>query len=316
MSKHTNVLLGNGTDLWQHINQKVDTGTVYNKAETQTVINEKITFVNPVGVDDGAGCRVSVGGISAGTTINGVSLLPLLQEMFFPYQVPSFTTFTTTNTTTLECGAASPSSITFNWLTVNNSNIAAGGLTLRDMTAESNLLQNIQSTEITKTILTTSIVKNSPGTQQYRMHGTNTQGNLFYSPTITFKWAWKFYYGTDIHSGDIPTSVEVSTLLTEQQVKALTNGWDAHNGTTFDIEIPAGATRIIIAYPNDIRPITKIFSRGVQQFVTENFVEGSMILKGAANSATITYRVYIYQAQAPFIANTANGIADVYEVTI
>jgi hypothetical protein len=84
------------------------------------------------------------------------------------------------------------------------------------------------------------------------------------------------------------------------------------NGSSFSINVPVGALRVLIAYPATLRDLTSVLDKNdsnsniVSGFGTPNIVQ----VVGANNYDAIDYKVYTLNYANPY--NTSN----IYTVTI
>lgn len=112
------------------------------------------------------------------------------------------------------------------------------------------------------------------------------------------------FYGTLAEKSDI-TSAIVRGL-------AQKSGKTLANGNSFDVTIPVGAVRIIIAYPADLRDLTSIKDvNGLNAEILSGFTKlPNVLIEGANGYNSIEYKIYIMD-----YAN-ANDTKNTYKVTI
>lgn len=111
------------------------------------------------------------------------------------------------------------------------------------------------------------------------------------------------FYGT-VTAKDTVTSAIVRGL-SGKSGKALTNG------ATFNVSIPVGALRVIIAYPATLRDVTSIQDvNGMSAEIKPSFAKSTVQVEGADGATAIDYKVYTLD-----YAN-ANDAANTYKVTI
>ena len=83
------------------------------------------------------------------------------------------------------------------------------------------------------------------------------------------------------------------------------------NGSTFDVSIPLGALRVIIAYPATLRDITSIKdSNGLNAEIKPSFTLSTVSVEGAEGYTGINYKVYTMDYANP------NDKVNAYKVTI
>ena len=108
------------------------------------------------------------------------------------------------------------------------------------------------------------------------------------------------------------TKAEKSTI-NSNSIRSLSNksGKSLSNGAAFDVTIPVGAMRVIIAYPAALRDITSIKDQnGMSAEISSSFTKQTVSVEGANGATAIEYKVYYMD-----FAN-ANNTANVFEVTI
>lgn len=111
------------------------------------------------------------------------------------------------------------------------------------------------------------------------------------------------FYGT-VTAKDTVTSAIVRGL-SGKSGKALANG------VTFNVSIPVGALRVIIAYPATLRDVTSIQDvNGMSAEIKPSFAKSTVQVEGANGATAIDYKVYTLD-----YAN-ANDAANTYKVTI
>ena len=140
----------------------------------------------------------TVGGLAAGTTFDNISLKDLLDDLLYPYQSPSFSSFTFTPTT-YENGQTAGSS-SFTWAVSNFSNVDAG----IDFILSSSFGTTANYSAVaTKTSTPTSLISGTgltvssstaTNTASITLYGKNTQGATF-SSSRTLSWLHRGYFG-------------------------------------------------------------------------------------------------------------------------
>lgn len=111
------------------------------------------------------------------------------------------------------------------------------------------------------------------------------------------------FYGTKAEKATVDSAAVRS--LTGKSGKALTNG------AKFNVTIPVGALRVVIAYPATLRDVTSIADvNGMNAEIKTSFTKTTVAVEGANGAAAIDYKVYTLD-----FAN-ANDAANTYAVTI
>lgn len=108
-------------------------------------------------------------------------------------------------------------------------------------------------------------------------------------------------------------TVEAKETVTTAIIRGLSgkSGKALANGATFNVSIPVGALRVIIAYPSTLRDVTSIQDvNGMSAEIKPSFAKSTVQVEGANGATAIDYKVYTLD-----YAN-ANDAANTYKVTI
>jgi len=152
---------------------------------------------------------VDVGGWAAGSTFDAVSNEAMWTGLLYPYQEPTFSSFSISGQTTpIEVGDSILANPTFLWTTTNSSNVSGNSIDLRDVTGAVDLATGLAN-DGSESVIYGAITKTSATTNVFRISGINTQSNTF-TRNYTVTWQWKRYYGED-----------TTTPLTETDIESL-----------------------------------------------------------------------------------------------
>ena len=112
------------------------------------------------------------------------------------------------------------------------------------------------------------------------------------------------FYGSDVVDGD-PYTVS-------DEIRELSNTYlNPSNNTSFTINIPAGAKKVVFAYPATIQDVSSVtYVEGMNAEVRSAFDKEVFEVEGANGYNPIDYKVYTFTPSAPF-ENEAT-----YDVTI
>ena len=106
----------------------------------------------------------------------------------------------------------------------------------------------------------------------------------------------------------------VSSLAnTSALIRSLGNSTNpgVSNGTSFTINIPAGATSVVFAYPSSLQNVTTVkYVEGLNAEVKSNFTQTTVAVEGLNSYTAINYKVYRYVPVEPFPSSAT------YTVTI
>jgi hypothetical protein len=100
--------------------------------------------------------------------------------------------------------------------------------------------------------------------------------------------------------------------LTSEVVRGLTKSGKAlANGSTFDVTIPVGALRVVIAYPSTLRDVSSIKDvNGLNAEIASGFTKQTLSVEGANSYTATEYKVYTMDFAS------ANDKANQFTVTI
>lgn len=185
-------------------------------------IDTSVTFDNPVGETT---VRNSFGDIKTGVTnIDGLTYQEIIELMFFPYALPSFTSFSLSGISTAqEIGSTITQNQTFTWGYNNSNNIStsATAIGLTELTGGGYLPVTPgypKSTTSTAISFNSNITSNTPGdTVTFQITGLNTKSNTF-SRNLTIGFYGRVFWGcsasTTLSSG---TEAQILAALTNNQ---------------------------------------------------------------------------------------------------
>jgi len=123
------------------------------------------------------------------------------------------------------------------------------------------------------------------------------------SDTLTYTGYRKLFYGADTQGAAPTTSAAVRALAN--------NSLNPVNGTSFNLNIPVGTTRVVVAYDAALRDLTSVKYEEVgRNEVADTFVKTTVQVEGANGFTAKEYKVYTYAPAIPF------GSAATYNVTI
>ena len=162
-----------------------------------------------------------IGGISAGTTFNNTPLKEILDNLFYPYLKPAFTSFSLNNKV-VEVGTAVTTN-NYSWAISNVANAKLDTLTLT-LDGQQLTIGNKVGNGNNVAIANTSITKNTAASVTATIRANNSKDEAF-SANATISWKYKMY-----------TGVSTKDTLTADEIKAMTskladNAKGVHNYT-------------------------------------------------------------------------------------
>lgn len=203
-------------------------------------INELVTRINAVEVTgagtytNAAATPTTIGGIAAGSTFSAKSWQQMFDALLYPYQTPAFSSFAITGVTSpMEVGASIAASRTFTWGTTNGSNINANSIKVQYPIGTD--LATGLANDGTEVVANGIVTRTTPGTETFRIIGTNTQAAQF-QRDLSIEWRWMRYNGNLAAAGP----------LTEAQIKALsTASLQTDDAATYTFGAASGTYKYI-----------------------------------------------------------------------
>ncbi|HEG8097796.1 hypothetical protein C3I27_03340 [Campylobacter jejuni] len=208
--------------------------------KTSIILSDSFFFSNASGGGGGSGSGqlftnldptpVTVGGVTQGTNFQGVSYVDMMTMIFYPYQKPTFTQFSTPKTNFV-LGESTGTSIQFTWNTNNQKNIKAGSVNISvdGKTVGSSLaVQGTQSFNISELKLT------SQGSKRFTIAMKDIKDSNI-TRTLDLTWLNAIFYGCNS-----------SETIDEVGIKAMTRLNANSLGRNY--QYPTGGYKYI-AYP-------------------------------------------------------------------
>ena len=159
------------------------TGSGTDVIMSQKAVSDRIEYTNSNPVP------TAIGGIKAGTTFNKTPIIDILDSLLYPYQNPSFGSFSIDGQSSgnFELGYTYPGGTKlFTWSISNPGNLKENSITLNAETG----LPNTGS----KSQTVASITKNTAGSHTFTIKAQNSN-NVEFTRAITFNWLAKRFWG-------------------------------------------------------------------------------------------------------------------------
>ena len=193
-------------------------GTVIEGGEGGTA--EPYTNANPV--------PLTVGGIASGTTFDNVSINEVLDMLLYPYQTPTFSSFTLSGISSpLEVGATIGGSKNFLWGTTNPNNITPNSLSLYDVSNGNTLLAANLINDGDATVISSTVSKATSSNHTFRIVGQNTKNQSF-QRDLTISWVWRRYFGESVSSS--LTETNIKSLRVNNLASSITGNYSFNTG--------------------------------------------------------------------------------------
>ena len=212
------------------------------KSNLVAAINELVAQITVIQGQAGlytnaAATPTTIGGIASGSTFNNRTWQSMFDALLYPYQVPAFSSFAFTGQTTpLEVGATVSSNRTFTWATSNAVNINTNSISIEYPVGTP--LSTGLANDGPETVTHASNQRTPPGTEPFRIKGTNTQAANF-QRDATVEWRWMRFSGNSAVAGPLSAvqiqGLSVQTLATDD---AATYTFGAAAGTYKYIACP------------------------------------------------------------------------------
>lgn len=150
----------------------------------------------------------TLGGIAAGTTFSNKTWQQMMDSLLYPYQVPSFSSFSITGQSTpVEVGSSITANPTFTWATTNASNVSANTIQIVDVTGGSAVLHSGGANDGTQATSLAVVTKTSATSHTFRITGTNSASANF-TRDLVIAWQWKRFYGESASASLNETGIE------------------------------------------------------------------------------------------------------------
>jgi len=142
--------------------------------------------------------NVTMGSVGSTYVFEGKTLQELIEDMFFVYQAPAFTTFNYFSTPRY-IGEPISGVADFTWSYTNPNNVS-GGFTITNVTGGNSVLYtNITPTDLTKQHTQTFLTKYAIQSHRWKIEGTNTQGSNF-SRNYDIQWGIESTYNATTYT--------------------------------------------------------------------------------------------------------------------
>ena len=288
---------------------------IYDKYSNSTNWNSSYTTVNQSSatwqgaLTNTAKSDLDVGAITAGQVFNtGTTFQQFVEKLIFKVFYPTFTVPNATLTSNL--ASIVESGTTGVTLTVGFNKGAITGKTINDIW-QPTTFQNFRSGNALSYIIfginngTTNAYTSANAVIQDNSNVfTSTVNYLIGSQPVDSK---NVNYLTPLPSGSLSPSVTVTgkrktfyglnnSGLTTGNIRSLQSSvLNLSNGSTFTINISAGTTNVVFAYPSSLQDVTKVeYVQGLGSDVKANFVKTAVNVEGLNGYNTTPYKVYNY----------------------
>ena len=160
----------------------------------------------------------SLGGLAAGTTFLNVSTAQIFDQLLYPYQNPSISSFAISGQTALvEVGVDLSGLKTFTWTKTNAANITPNVGLIRNTTDNTIIKNNINVTGQNSDTATITIDNSLPMTVGYRLESTNTKNVAINSNIYSISSIYPVFSGF-VTQVTRPLSTEIDIINSNKRV--------------------------------------------------------------------------------------------------
>jgi hypothetical protein len=150
-----------------------------------------VTYTNPDPVPS-----PGVGGIPFGATFYNKSMTEMWTALLYPYQSPSFPTFSIFGQNQLlEVGTGISADRRFDWTVGVTANITSNSISIKNFTDNVPIATGLSAGASPYTSTSPAVVgPSSATTKVFRIEGTNTN-SLVFNKDFSVNWQWRIYWG-------------------------------------------------------------------------------------------------------------------------
>ena len=151
----------------------------------------------------------TVGGLEAGTTFTNQTMTQMFDALLYPYQEPTFSSFSIAGqSTSLEVGdSAATGTITFSWATTNSSNVETNSIDIYSSSPATQIFDGIANDGSESYDNGGGNTRDDDVTTNWTISGTNTNEAGF-SRVFTVRWYWRVYWGSSSDTSATESMIE------------------------------------------------------------------------------------------------------------
>jgi hypothetical protein len=242
--------------------------------------------------------NVTVGALTAGSDIAGLSLQDIIQSMTSTYLAPAFSSFSVSGQAqTVEVGTSISGTRSFTFSVSNVGNIEPNTLDIRDVTANTLLGSGLPFSS-PQTLGINSILLNANGSiQQWRGEGINTQAGTFQSTNFTVTSRFLRFFA--------PVAV---TPTNSAEVRVLPSTFQTANVNTFILTTGTTQQRFFVALPPG-RTITSVIDlTNLNANITSAYTSLGTITVNDIGGTPRDYNAYQLTLGAPYPVSAQHQI--------
>lgn len=199
---------------------------------------------------------VTVGGLSAGSTLVGKTSNEILEEILVPFLEPTFSSFSISGQDTLiEADSSISGNQTFNWNTTEDLNVETNSIGILDLTGNDLLASGLANDGTESGVDVGTVTLNGEASNTWRISGESTQNDTF-NRDFTVQSRYPYFYGTfssgGASAGDNRPSVNdiINQIEANGSTKVVANTANNINNVDYNsssdeyiwLAVPASAT--------------------------------------------------------------------------
>lgn len=191
--------------------------------------------------------NITVGALTSGTDITGLSLSEIIQMMVIAYLAPTFNVFNIIGQQTLiEVGNTIIGNRTFTWTNTNVANIIPNSILIRDSNLNITLIEDLPVNSNIVYDFTPAIEFNTAMTKTWQIRGTNSNNQIF-SRNFSVQSIFPYFWGKVSSSGAMPGDnrpvannalINSGTKIVAQSTGTLTINFNSTNDDYIWFAIP------------------------------------------------------------------------------
>lgn len=233
-----------------------------------------------------------VGNYAPGTNILGQTYDELFQNLYAPFNAPTFSSFgIQSQSNPIEVGVTISGNKSFTFGFANSENVQNNSISIIDVTNSNTVLIQNKPKSSPQTADIGSIVKLTPDSHTWRITAKNTQGNTL-QRTYTLNFGYRRYAGS--MDTNPTTGAQIRTTLLSSSVINTANSFSFQSGTTNKI--------FVVAVENG-KKLVSVQNTTTNEDMTYGFVLSEITTIPDAAGNPVTSKVYVFQMAVPYGSN-------------
>jgi hypothetical protein len=238
------------------------------------------------------------GDLLSGTDIRGMRVVDIIERGLVKYLLPTFTSFSIqSQAPTIEVGEFIPAGVkNFLWTTNNSGNVSAGSISIRDVSANRELLSGLNNDGNEPFVFDLPLFFPSPASRIFRVRASNTRGNLFERVFVVTA-TYKIFYAS-----------AVQAPVTSLQVRASGNVRFQNQGNTFILSTGTLHTTFYVWLPPGVNLASVVDLDALNLIITALYVPVNNFIVNDAEGKPVSGRLYVMTQTVPYTTNHRHQI--------